>query len=302
MRRFLIDTDTASDDAVALVMALRHTDIVVEALTIVCGNVGLDQAVQNALYTVELCESSVPVHPGAAAPMMRTLETAQYVQGDCGLPLAGRTDAGGRGADVIVDTVLGSPGEITLVALGPLTNLAIAVLRAPEIVGAVERVVIMGGTGVSGPGNITANAEFNFWADPEAAAIVLRSGLPVELVGWDISIADAVVTPSRHEAMKAIGTKYSEFAIDIAQVVREVSLDFGLEGDDLPDPIAMAYAIDPSAGEVVRLPTEVMAGDGPQRGAMVVDRIGFTRQPANATIVTHYSSDHFFAMLHDALR
>lgn len=306
MRRFLIDTDTASDDAVALVMALRHPDICVEAITVTSGNVGLDQAVQNALYTVELCGSDVPVHAGAARPMMRTLETAEYVHGadgmgDCGLPLAGRTPAPGRGADVLVDTILAAPGEITLVTLGPLTNVALAVLRAPEVVDAVERVVVMGGTGVNGPGNVSAMAEYNFWADPEAAQIVARSGLPLEFVGWDVSITSAVVTEQRHEAMKAIGTRYSTFAVDISQVVRAFATGNGLEGDDLPDPIAMAHAIDPSRSEMRRLWVDVMVGDGPQRGVMDVDQLGITTGVPNIDLVTHYQSDHFFDILFAAL-
>ena len=307
MRRFLIDTDTASDDAVALVMALRHPEIQVEAITVVCGNVGLDQAVQNALYTVELCDADVPVHAGAARPMMRTLETAQYVHGvdgmgDCGLPLSGRTPTEGRGCDVLVDTILGAPGEITLVTLGPLTNVALAVMRAPEIIDAVDRVVVMGGTGVNGPGNVSAMAEYNFWADPEAAQIVTRSGLPLEFVGWDISITSALVTPSRHAAMKAMGTPLADFAVNISRVVRDFATDNGLEGDDLPDPIAMAHAIDPSRSEIRRLWSDVMVGDGPQRGVMEVDQIGITGREPNIDIVTHYPTNHFFDLLFGLLR
>jgi purine nucleosidase len=307
MRRFLIDTDTASDDAVAILMALRHPDVHVEALTVVSGNVGLVQAVQNALYTVELCGADVPVHPGAARPMMRALETADYVHGadgmgDCGLALHGRIPSEGRGADVIVDTILGAPGEITLVTLGPLTNVALAVLRAPEIVDAVERVVVMGGTGVNGPGNVSAMAEYNFWADPEAARIVVRSGLPLELVGWDISISSAVVDADRHARMRAMGTKYSDFAIDIAQVVRRHAMAYGLEGDDLPDPIAMAHAIDPAPAELARLWVDVMVGDGPQRGVLEVDQIGITDGVPNLDLVTQYPTEHFFGMLFELLQ
>ncbi len=306
MRRFLIDTDTASDDAVAIVMALQQPDVEVVALTVVAGNVGLDQAVQNALYTVEVCGKAVPVYPGRSQPLMRTLETSQNVHGadgmgDCGLPLSGRTPAEGRGVDVIVDTILGSPGEITLVCLGPLSNIAAALLRAPEIAAAVHRVVIMGGTGVQGPGNVSALAEFNFWADPEAAAIVTASGMPLEFVGWDISISSAIVSPELHEALQAMGTDLSVFAVSVAQVVRRYCLDKGLLGDDLPDPIAMAHAIDPSVATISRLHVNVLSGNGGQRGVMEIDRLGYVGGEPNVDIVTHYPSDHFFAMLFDAL-
>ena len=306
MRRFLIDTDTASDDAVALVMALRHPDIQVEALTVVSGNVGLDQAVQNALYTVELCGADTPVVAGAARPMMRELETAQYVHGadgmgDCGLDLEGRTPSPGRAVDTIVSTIMGAPGEITLVTLGPLTNVALAVMIEPAIVDAVDRVVVMGGTGVNGPGNVSASAEYNFWADPEAAQVVVRSGLPLELVGWDISIASAVVDADRHEAMKTMGTPYADFAVNISQVVRAFAMGNGLAGDDLPDPIAMAHAIDPSPATMTQLWVDVMVGDGPQRGVLDVDQLGTTDAEPNLSLVTDYPSEAFFEMLFDRL-
>jgi len=306
MRRFVIDTDTASDDAVAIVMALRHPDVQVEALTVVAGNVGLEQAVQNALYTVEICGPPTPVHVGLSKPIMRTLQTAQNIHGedgmgDCGLPLHGRAPAEGRAVDVLVDTILGSPGEITLVCLGPLSNVAAALLRAPEIATAVHRVVIMGGTGVHGPGNVSAMAEFNFWADPEAAHVVTASGMPLEFVGWDISITSAIVDAARHERLQAIDSPLSRFAVDIAQVVRRFCLEHGHEGDDLPDPIAMAHALDPSVSEISRMHVNVMFGDGGQRGVMEVDRLGYVGGEANVDIVTHYPSDHFFELLFRSL-
>lgn len=307
LQRFLIDTDTASDDAIAIIMALRHPEVTVEALTTVAGNVGVDQATQNALYTVELCGSDAPVHVGAASPMLRPLETAQYVHGqdgmgDCGLDLSGRSPSEGRGVDVMVETVLASPGEITIVAIGPLTNVATALLRAPEIVTAVKRVVIMGGTGVHGPGNVTPMAEFNFWVDPEAARIVARSGMPLEFVGWDVSTRSALVTAQRQGEIRAIATKFSTFALDVSGAVAAFTRKAGLPGNDLPDPIAMAHAIDPSISNMIRLHVDVMVGDGPQRGVMEVDRLGFGGGSPNIELVTDVASDRFFAMLHGALR
>jgi len=306
MVRMLIDTDTASDDAIALMMALRHDEVDVEAVTVVAGNVGLDQAVQNAAFTVERCGASVPVVAGAAAPLLRDLETSQYVHGqdgmgDRGFDLAGRDPAPGRAADVLVDAILAAPGQFTLVALGPLTNLAVAVARAPEIVDAVGRVVVMGGTGVSGPGNVTASAEFNFWADPEAARLVVRSGLPLELVGWDVSIESARIDTDTEADLRGLGD-LGELAMDVCTAVRTLVADAGLGAFDLPDPIAMAHAIDPTVAEVVRLATEVMVGDGPQRGVMAVDRLGFTGAPPNVDIVTHYPRARFLTLLESALR
>lgn len=303
MRKFLIDTDTASDDAVAMCMALRHPEVEVVGFTIVAGNVPLDQAVQNALYTVELCGASTPVHAGAAAPMLRDLQTAQDVHGndgmgDIGLDLQGRSASGEWAPQVIVETIRASPGEITLVALGPLTNLATALLWAPDIATKVERVVIMGGTGEHGPGNITPNAEFNFWVDPEAVRVVLRSGMPLELVGWDISIASAVVSPPREQQLRAVGTPISDFCMDIQATVETFAAnETRLDGPDLPDPIAMAHALDPSPASVEYLAVDIAIGPNPMRGTLIVDHYGFSGHEKNATVVTHYPEDHFFEML-----
>ena len=172
-RRFLIDTDTASDDAVALVLALQHPGVQIEAITVVAGNVPVDQGVQNALYTVELCGQSVPVYRGLPGPLTRPLETAQSVHGedgmgDIGLLLGGRAPAAAHAVQVLIDTIHQFAGDITLVTLGPLTNIAVALRQDPSIAQALSGCIIMGGTG-RGHGNVTPVAEYNFWADPEAA-------------------------------------------------------------------------------------------------------------------------------------
>jgi purine nucleosidase len=302
MRRFLIDTDTASDDAVALVMALKHPAVHVQAITVVAGNVPLDQAVQNALYTVELCASAVPVYAGAPAPLERPLETAQLVHGadgmgDIGLQLEGRTPAGGDGVDTIIEIINDYPGEITLVTLGPLTNIAIALSRDPNLSSRVGECVIMGGTGV-GPGNVTADAEFNIWVDPEAARIVLGSGMPIKLVGWDISTRYATFGPDEARALRNTGTDLARFCIDIQATLTKYAVEVsGLAGFDLPDPIAMAIALDP--GIATRIgPVFVAVGTGEaDRGATPIIE---SRKP-NVDLVEAADRERFLAVLRAAL-
>jgi purine nucleosidase len=224
LRPFLIDTDTASDDAVALLLALRHPAIDVRAITVVAGNVPVDQGVQNALYTVELVGAEVPVFRGAAGPRERELHTGQAVHGedgmgDIGLEVTGRSATDGDAAQVLIDEIGLHPGEVTLVTLGPLTNVAAALEREPAIAKDLGALVVMGGTS-DHRGNITAVAEYNVWADPEAAAIVFESGAPLVMVGWDISRQYAVVTPSDAEELRALGP-LGEFSVDIQRTLIE---------------------------------------------------------------------------------
>src|SRR5687767_11049609 len=149
MRHFLIDTDTASDDALALVLAVQNSSIHVEAITLVAGNVPVEQGIQNALYTLELCQKQISVYQGSSKPLIRTLHTAQFVHGqdgmgDIGLPLHGRIPATGNAIDVIIDTIHRFAHQIEIVTLGPLTNLAIALLRDPSVSGKVKSCTVMG--------------------------------------------------------------------------------------------------------------------------------------------------------------
>jgi purine nucleosidase len=304
-RRLLIDTDTASDDAVALVMALRTPSVDVEAITVVAGNVPLDQAVQNALYTRDLCGSSVPIHPGREAPLMRPLETAQFVHGedgmgDIGLPIGGLTPSDGHAVDVLIERIMSSPGEVTLVTLGPLTNIAIALLREPRLATSVEHCFIMGGAG-AGPGNVTPLAEYNFWADPEAARVVVRSGMPLTMVGWDMSVRHATFGPEEAAALRAIGP-FGEFCVDIQAVVDVYAREEShLAGFDLPDPIAIAVAIDPAIARVEGHHLDVMIGDGEGRGKDVIDWLDASHAPSTSQITTSVDRLAFLEILRLAL-
>jgi len=303
MRRLLIDTDTASDDAVALVMALQDPAVHIEAITVVAGNVALDQAVQNALYTVELCGASVPVHAGADRPLRRPLDTAEHVHGadgmgDIGLPLRGREPAGNDAVSVLIETINRYAGEMTLVTLGPLTNIALALERDPSIATKVAACYLMGGVG-QGSGNITPVAEYNIWTDPEAARIVFASALPIHMIGWDIAHGYANFTADEAAALRGIGTPLAEFSIDIQATV--AALDRGdtpVDGFTLPDPTTMAVALDPSiATDVRHLYVEVEATSELCRGQTVVDHVGVTGLAPNTHVVLEIDRERFVELL-----
>ena len=291
VQRFLIDSDTASDDAVALMMALRNPMVRVEAITVVAGNVPLDQAVQNALYTVDLCGAEVPVHAGASRPLVQSLTTAQDVHGedgmgDIGLAVSGRQAASDDAIDVIIETFLSSPGEVTLVTIGPLTNVALALKRVPALSAAVAHCYIMGGTGI-GTGNVTPLAEYNFWADPEAAALVLASDMPKTIVGWDIPVATGSFNEAEAGRLRSLGTEYAEIAVDIQGTLNTYATTTSqLSGFDLSDPMAMAVAMDPAIAESEHVFVEVLTGDGPARGVQSTDWRRLTPNEPNAWVVT----------------
>jgi inosine-uridine nucleoside N-ribohydrolase len=302
-RTFVVDTDTGSDDAVALAMALRHPDVEVAAITVAAGNVPLEQAVQNALYTREVAGGSAPVYAGrsGAAP-----HTAQDVHGedgmgDIGLPLSGREPDEGDAVEKLVELVRAAPGEIELVTLGPLTNVGEAFERAPDLAAKLRRLVMMGGTS-DAVGNVAPVAEFNIWADPEAARVVFRSGAPIEMVGWDISRAYAVFTPEQSAWLAGLGP-VGEFCVAIqAKLVAFTATVTHLAGYDLPDPIAMAVALDPSvATEVRRFHVDVEVAGELTRGQTVVDRLGVGRREPNVDVVLEASREAFERVLAQTL-
>jgi purine nucleosidase len=247
---FLIDTDTASDDAVALIMALRSPAVRVVAITTVAGNVSVEQSTRNALYTAELCSMDVPVFMGAEKPLNRVHQSAHWFHGrdglgDRGYPAPKKAPEKQHAPEAIIATIEANPG-LVLVTLGPLTNVALALQRNPGIAAKVGRSVVMGGAPCC-EGNVTPAAEYNIWCDPEAARIVLRSGLPVELVGWHLCRGEAILNPDDIKYVLGLGTPHARFAIECNSRAQEAYLEqTGEHGISLPDPVAMAIALDPS--------------------------------------------------------
>ena len=252
MRDFLIDTDTASDDAVAIVMALSAPDVRVLALTAVAGNVGVEQATRNALLTAEICGSDVSVHMGARAPLTRALHDAHWFHGRDGLgdhnyPAPKRAHDCEHAVEAILRLAHENPG-LTLVTLGLLTNVALALARDPALAGRIGRCVVMGGAPCC-EGNVTPAAEYNILVDPEAARAVFRSPLPIEMVGWQVSRGASVLSDAEVAAIEALGTKKARFAIESNSRAREAyHLQTGEVGLSLADPTAMAVALDRSVG------------------------------------------------------
>jgi purine nucleosidase len=274
-RKILIDTDTASDDAVALIMALRSLDVSVLAITVVAGNVSAEQGTRNALFTAELCGSAVPVFTGAASPLERPLEDASCYQP------AARVAEDEPAVEAIVRIVQANPG-IELITLGPLTNLASALRQSPQLAANISRCVVMGGAPCC-EGNVTPAAEYNFWVDPEAARAVLRSQLPIELVGWQLSRGAAVVNAQEIESILALPTRFAEFAIRSNDTAaRAYQIQTGQEGIALPDPTAMAILLHPALALVSSDHSmDVQVDDGITRGMSVVDKLGVVHDARN---------------------
>jgi purine nucleosidase len=319
-RVFLIDTDTASDDAVALMMALGRADVDVTAITVVCGNVPVDQGVRNALYVTELCGVEVPVYRGAERPLLRAPVHAQFFHGRDGLgdrgyaPACGAPALGGA-VDAMIAAIHEHPG-LTLVTLGPLTNVALAIERDPSIAKQVGRCVVMGGAACT-VGNVTPAAEYNIWADPDAARAVFRAGLAIEMVGWELCRGAANLTNEEMQFVRGFDTGRATFAIDCNSTAiaanRRQSGDPGLA---LPDPVAMAVALDPTiVTRRGRHYVDVEASSDLTRGMTVVDALGvaddernrdvwapvLARGP-NATVCWAIDVAAWKSMLYDSLR
>ncbi len=247
-RRIVIDTDTASDDAVAMMIALTSTAVDVVAVTVVAGNVGLERAVINAMISLERCgKPDIAVHAGRSTPLTRPLETAQFVHGedgmgDIGLPMPKRRSVTSNdGVQALIDLAAGE-AELELVTLGPLTNVAAALLIDPLLLTKYRHTTMMAGA-PDGVGNVNAHGEFNVWADPEAARIVMDAPGAKTMVGWNISRLYAVMRPAEQALLGTLGP-LGEFCQQINTCVDKYARMNGLDGYDLPDPIAMAIALD----------------------------------------------------------
>ncbi|UWR50230.1 nucleoside hydrolase [Phaeobacter inhibens] len=303
-RKIIIDTDPGQDDAVAILLALASPqEIDLLGITCVAGNVPLALTQTNARRVCEVAgRPDVAVHAGCDAPLQRPLITAEHVHGKTGLDGPELWDptmplAAAHGVDFIIDSLRReAPGTVTLCPLGPLTNIAAAFQKAPDIVDRVQEIVLMGGAYFE-VGNITPAAEFNIYVDPEAAAAVLTSGVPITMMPLDVT-HKALATRARVEKIRALNTKVARFTAEMLDFFERFDVEkYGSEGGPLHDPCVIAYLIRPELFSGRKINVVVETTSELTLGMTVADWWGVTDRPANAQFMGDLDADGFFDLI-----
>ena len=302
MTRLIVDTDTAGDDVFSLLIALLHPKAQLEAITVCVGNVRFEQEVENALYTVEMAGrgGQVPVYAGCAEPLIAEWEGAEYVHGQDGMgdaffPAAQQRPEPEHAVDELLRRINESPGELTILAQAPLTNLAAAVTRDPSIAQKVAHLYVMGG----GVGNITPAAEYNFYVDPEAAKIVVNAGFRLTLFTWTLTRERGVFDDDKLARIEALGTPLSSFFGQVNRKAREFDDKVNkLGGSTHPDSMVAAAIVEPTlilaAEDAV---VDVETSGVLTRGWSLIDSLGRVDREPNARVVTDYDTEGFFELM-----
>jgi purine nucleosidase len=303
-RKIIIDTDPGQDDAVAILLALASPEeIELLGITAVAGNVPLDLTAKNARKVCEVAgRADVKVFAGCDRPLAHTLVTAEHVHGKTGLdgpdlpePTMSLQDQ--HGVDFIIETLRAEPsGTVTLCPLGPLTNIATALQKAPDIAEKVQEIVLMGGAYFE-VGNITPAAEFNIYVDPEAAEIVFKSGIPIVVMPLDVT-HKALVTAARNDAFRALGTNPGRVVAEWTDFFERFDKEkYGSAGAPLHDPTVIAYLIRPELFSGRHVNVEIETQSDLTRGMTVADWWRVTDRAPNAMFMGDLDADGFFALL-----
>ena len=307
-RKIIIDTDPGQDDAVAILLAFASPeDLDVLGITAVAGNVPLPLTEKNARIICELAgKPETLVFAGCDAPIARKLVTAEHVHGKTGLDGPKLPDPtmplqDGHAVDFIIDTLRSEPsGTVTLCPLGPLTNIAVALQRAPDIAERIQEIVLMGGAYFE-VGNITPTAEFNIYVDPEAAKVVFACGAPITVMSLDVT-HKALVTSERNTAFRTLGTPVGIAVAEMTDFFERFDKEkYGSSGAPLHDPCVTAYLIRPELFTGRHINVEIETGSDLTLGMTVADWWGVTKRPANATFMGEIDADGFFALLTERL-
>ena len=305
MKKIILDCDPGHDDAMAILLAHGNPEIELVAITTVAGNQTLDKTSLNARRVATVAGiRDVPVAAGCDRPLTRELKTAGYIHGESGLdgpafgeptvPLDSR-----HAVDLIIELLMHSNGDLTLVPTGPLTNIAMAVRKEPRIVAKVKEIILMGGAYTRG--NTTPAAEFNIYVDPEAAEIVFRAGWPLTMVGLDLT-HQALATPAVLERIAALGTPVARIAVQLMEFFRQTyRRNAGFDSPPVHDPCAVARVIDPNVMQCVNAFVAIETRGEYSSGMTVTDfssRLG----PTNAQVATKLDVDLFWDLVVDAIR
>ena len=303
----IIDTDPGQDDAIAILLALASPELDLLGITTVAGNVPLPLTSRNARIVLELANRrEIPVHAGAERPLLRPLVTAEFVHGKTGLdgpalpePTMPLTE--GHAVDFIIRTLLErEPGTVTLCPLGPLTNIALALAKEPRIAARIQQIVLMGGGYFEG-GNITPAAEFNFYVDPHAAALVFQSGVPIVMAPLDVT-HQALTTRARVAAIRAIGTPLAEAVAQWMEFFERFDEQkYGQEGGPLHDPCVIAWLLRPALFSGRHCHVAIETQSELTLGMSVVDWWGVTGKPVNARVLGGIDADGFYALIAERL-
>lgn len=300
----IIDCDPGHDDAIAMLLAFAKPELVkVLAVTIVAGNQTLEKTVLNALKVLSFAGIQCEVAAGYDRPLIRELEIAPEVHGETGLDgpeLPDPTFAASpkHAVQTIIDHVRASSEKVTLVATGPLTNVAAALIGAPDIKQNLERIVLMGGA--ARLGNWTPAAEFNILVDPEASSAVFQGGVPVTMVGLDVTHEAQVMWPEVEMLLNS-GRKVGVMVGELLDFFGKFHATMGFEGMPLHDPLAMAVVLDPTIVETQHLPVRIETQGRYTTGRTVVDFYGVTGDPPNVDVALKVDRDRFVNMVMDAV-
>ncbi|KRK48898.1 ribonucleoside hydrolase 2 [Secundilactobacillus kimchicus JCM 15530] len=304
-RKIILDCDPGHDDAIAMLMAYAHPKIDLLGITIVAGNQTLAKTVTNGLNVAQLLDMNTKVYPGMPQPLVRQQVVAGNVHGTTGLdgPVFNelkREAEKKNGVRFIIDTLMASDGDVTLVPTGPLTNIATAMRMEPRILPKIQEIVLMGGA--YGTGNFTPSAEFNIFADPEAAQVVFKAGVPIVMMGLDLT-NQTVCTQDVIERMEKIGNKAGKLFGDLMRFTLKTQFEeFGLEAGPIHDATTIGYLIDPTLFKTQDMFVEVDINRGPCYGRTVCDELNVLKKPANAKVGQKVNREVFFDLVAECIK
>lgn len=307
--KIILDCDPGHDDAVAILLAAGNSNIELLGVTTVGGNHTLEKVTRNAAQVLTVAKlTDVPLYAGATRPILREVETAEGIHGDTGMEIHGfelpepaLSVQETHGVQFIIDTIMNEPaGTVTLVPTGPLTNIALAARLEPRIVERVKEVVLMGGA--YGTGNWTPSAEFNIIVDPEAAHIVFNEKWPVVMVGLDLT-HQALATKEVEEQFAALGTNVGDFVVGLFGAFRKNYQDAqGFDDPPVHDPCCVAYLIDPTVVETVKVPVDVETHGLLTTGRTVADFRSPAPADCHTSVATKLDAERFWSMVLDAVK